>query len=298
MALLRDKFALKHHLRQAQPSLDVGFSRLLARHPGGAIPLGAELPERYVLKPNNGFGNRGVGCFTRSTPPQVIEAFLRAAPEAGIVLEEFIPGPEYFVNGQVDHQGASLAVAVFAYERVWANGAQVDWLTRKVHRSAPEFDRLEEYAGKVVAALGLRRSPFHLEAKLSGSSPRLVEFGARLAGNGNALLCEELHGGKLDLFGLAADHYLYDGPQPKAFLDFAAYDAQEILRARRLRRARPRAQAGRAGARGAAFALPALVPQAARRAAALSHHRSVRRALGLHPARAGGEARCGSRGRR
>jgi hypothetical protein len=144
-------------------------------------------------------------------------------------MEEFIPGPEYFINGQIDHHGGCTAVAAFGYERVWANGHHVDWLTWKVPHSSPEFGILERYAQAVIAALSLRRSPFHLEAKLVDGVPHMVELGARLPGLGNAVLCNQLHAGKLDVFALAADHYLHEGPQPPARLDWEAYDADELV---------------------------------------------------------------------
>jgi hypothetical protein len=52
---------------------------------------------------------------------------------------------------------------------------------------------------------------------------------ARLVGNGNAFLCEQLHGGKLDVFGIAADHYLHDGAATSPTLDWAAYDSREVM---------------------------------------------------------------------
>lgn len=229
LALLRDKFALKQKLREMQPDLGIGFSRSLPAASAKALLQGEDIPERFVLKPNQGFGNRSVGFFTSRTPRSAIEEFIDSSGEQDFVLEEYIPGPEYFLNGQIDHQGGCTAVAAFRYARVWANGRHVDWLTWKVAHASPEFAALERYSQRIFAALGLRRSPFHLEAKLVDGAPHMVELGARLAGMGNAALCNELHAGKLDVFALAADHYLHEGPQPPAGLDWAAYDAQELV---------------------------------------------------------------------
>lgn len=225
LALLRDKFALKDRLRRMCPPVSVGHSH---RTVSGASFSLEGIPDRFVLKPNGGYGNVSVGFFTRDTPQAAVERFLQQAPATEFVVEEYHPGTEYFINGQTDAQGASLVVAIFRYERVWANGFQVDWLTHKVPHAAPEFAQLESYARSVVTSMGLRRSPFHLEVKLSGSDARMVEIGARLAGNGNAIVCNQLHGGKLDLFALAADHYLHDGVRPEARLDWDAYDSREL----------------------------------------------------------------------
>lgn len=225
LSLLRDKFALKDRLRRMRPPVAVGRSH---RTVAGATLSLDGMPERFVLKPNGGYGNASVGFFTRDTPQAAIDRFLQQSRGTEFVVEEYHPGTEYFVNGQTDAQGASVVVAIFRYERVWANGFQVDWLTHKLPHAAPEFSLLESYARTVVTSVGLRRSPFHLEVKLSGTDARMVEMGTRLVGNGNAFVCNQLHAGKLDVFALAADHYLHDAASPEVQLDWQAYDAREL----------------------------------------------------------------------
>ena len=227
LALLRDKFAMKEHLRTMRPQLHVGVSRRFVPNPSGFSF--ADVPERFVLKPNAGYGNKSVGFFTHRTPVETIEEFIRSSGLTDFVLEEFFPGDEYFVNGQLDEPGACTVIAVFRYERVWANGRQIDWLTHKVSRSDPAFSILERFARVVLTAVGLRRSPFHLEAKLENGVPHLVELGSRLAGNGNAPLCNHLHDEAVDVFLLAADHYLHDRPQIERRLDWESYDSKDVL---------------------------------------------------------------------
>lgn len=203
------------------------MSRLIPAAEGRRFPR--DVPERFVLKPNDGFGNRDVGYFNHRTPSDPIKEYLRSCGDTDIVLEEYLAGPEYFINGQVDHQGECTALAAFRYERVWANGRHVDWLTRKVAHSSAEFGLLAQYAQSVVAAVGLRRCPIHLELKLIDGVPRLVELGARLAGNLNAFLCNQLHGNRVDLFALAAHYYLRNGPCEPPQLDWQTYDATDVL---------------------------------------------------------------------
>jgi ATP-grasp domain len=218
LAILRDKSAIKQLLREAQPSLKVDMSQL--------IPAGERQLE---VKPNDGFGNGEVGYFSHLTPSEPINEFLRSCRNTDMVLEEYHAGPEYFLNAQVDHRGECTALAAFRYERVWANGRQVDWLTRKVAHHSAEFELFAQYAQSVVAAVGLRRCPIHLEVKMDDGVPRLVELGARLAGNRNAFLCNRLHGNRIDLFALAAHYYLRDeGCQPLQ-LDWHTYNAADVL---------------------------------------------------------------------
>jgi len=223
----RDKFALKAWLRERCPALRLNLARKVA---SPADVLSGPLPERYVLKPNDGYGNTEVAMFDAGGDAGRVEAFFARHPPRNWLLEEFIGGTEYFVNGQVGAPGEVDVLAVFQYERAPANGREnLDHLTWRVPRSAPEFQLLERYARDVVAATGLARSPFHLEAKIDDAGPCLIEVGARLAGNGNAYVCNTLHGGQLDLFHLAAHHYLSRegyGPLP---LDWQRYDASELV---------------------------------------------------------------------
>jgi heptaprenyl diphosphate synthase len=159
----------------------------------------------------------------------VLESFLGRLQGTPVVMEQFIDGAEYFINGQVDDRGEVCVVAIFEYVRLPANGRHnIDSETLLVSQRDPRFAQLAAYAQQAVRATELRRSPFHLELKVSDRGPCLIEVGARLAGHGNVLLCEELHGPQLDLFALAAHYYLKAddfGPVP---LNWDAYDANAI----------------------------------------------------------------------
>lgn len=223
----RDKYGLKQYLREQYPALRLNAAR---RVDSAADVLGGSLPARYVLKPNDGFGNSAIGMFEATTPREQVEAFFAQHPKRTWLLEEFIGGTEYFVNGQVGTHGEIEIVAIFEYERRPANGREnLDHLTWRLPRTAPEFEQLEHYARQVVAATGLKRSPFHLEAKIDEQGPCLIEVGARLVGNGNAYVCNELHGGSLDLFHVAAHHYLSAAPYGPIPLDWKHYDATELV---------------------------------------------------------------------
>jgi CelD/BcsL family acetyltransferase involved in cellulose biosynthesis len=225
----RDKFALKEHLRQTAPALRMNASALV-RGPADVLAL-RELPcyRRFILKPNDGYGNRCIGLFERSDAARSIDDYFNSAPASQIVMEEFIDGVEYFVNGQVDAAGDVVVLAIFEYVRCRANGRHnIDAETILVKHGTALFDRLAAYAESVIRATGLRRSPFHLEVKLDDAGPCLIEVAARLAGNSNAVLCGELHGPQLDLIALASRHYLSDAVGGAEFLDWARYNSQSV----------------------------------------------------------------------
>ncbi len=226
MRRFHDKFALKEHIRAHAPDVRMNQSRrvttvkdVLETHQDPAY-------RRYVLKPNNGFGNRSIGLFDATTDAATLESFLGRLQGTPVVMEQYLEGTEYFVNGQVDSLGQVHIVAIFEYVRLPANGRHnIDAETLPVQYRDPRFAALAAYAQQVVRATELRRSPFHLELKADPAGPCLIEVGARLAGHGNAFLNEQLHGSRLDLFGLAAHYYLKADDYGTIPLDWNAYDA-------------------------------------------------------------------------
>lgn len=229
MRRFHDKFALKDYIRTHYPEIRMNASRRAGSLADVLHARRDPAYARFVLKPNDGFGNRSVGLFDRTTDASVLDSYLARLQGIPVVMEQFIGGAEYFINGQVDDRGHVCVVAIFQYVRLPANGRHnIDSETLLIPYRDPRFAQLATYAQQVVQATGLRRSPFHLELKASDAGPCLIEVGARLAGHGNAFLCEELHGGRLDLFALAAHYYLQAedfGPVP---LSWDAYDSKAV----------------------------------------------------------------------
>src|SRR5579862_8817680 len=193
-----DKFAFKRHLREQHPQIRINASRLVQTSRDVRVARHEPAYRRFVIKPNGGFGNRAVGLFDENTPEEVVRDFLYKMRGVPLVMEEFVDGEEYFVNGQVDAQGRVLCLAAFQYLRRPANGRHnLDFETLLLPHRDPRFAQLTRYAEEVVRASELKRTPFHLELKLDTQGPCLIELGARLVGHGNALLCGELHGAQL-----------------------------------------------------------------------------------------------------
>jgi len=65
--------------------------------------------------------------------------------------------------------------------------------------------------------------------KVDDKGPCLIEVGARLAGNGNAFVCNDMHGGKLDVFDVAAHYYFSSEPYGDEGHDWDFYDRQNVL---------------------------------------------------------------------
>ena len=212
LRLFGNKHDLKQRLREAgvptNETRPVRSPEDIWEHPNG-------VPERFVLKPIDGVANQAVGFFERNTPRSSIATFMAQAELDGarptFMLEDFLEGAEYMVNGQTDENGGVHVFSVFRYDRTEANGRQNlyhhTWL---IPRSDPVFEPLANYAKQVVTATGLQRCPFHMEVIFTPQGPRLVEVGARPVGSTYMYNTMDAHGGSLDPFDIATHHYLSD----------------------------------------------------------------------------------------
>ncbi len=220
----RDKAALKEFLRSVPGGPRVNVS-LLVRTPDDVRAALAEHGlGRAVLKPNAGVSNRDVLYVGPSTPDQVLERYFRD-PSGEVLLEEYVDGTEYFVNGQVDEAGVVHVFSVNQYVRRTLNGREgVSTGDFTVATSRPEFAIAADYAREVLRPTGLRRSPFHLELKIDDRGPCLIEVAARFCGAGIVLRDSDAHGG-LDVLGIGAHHYLSAEPYGDYALDWREYDA-------------------------------------------------------------------------
>ncbi len=183
---------------------------------------------RFVLKPDDGSGNRGVAFFDDDVSDDQLANYF-AEVGGGILAEEFIGGEEYWVNGQIDAAGTPVVTMIGRYDRGEVNGKEnVELSARTLPSTAGEFRALHDYAVDVMRTIGLRRSPFHLEAKIDARGPCLIEVGARLCGDLLVLADQWQHGPRVDLIDAAIHDYVTDAPRPPLELDWERADAHPV----------------------------------------------------------------------
>ena len=202
----RNKAAMKRHLRE-NSRLRVNMSMVVTSEEEATEFQRSLGTWPVVVKPSEGAGSRSV-FFAHDTDQLVRgchDVFQAGSGE--VLLEEYVGGNEYVVNGIVDaHQGV-LVTDVWAYDKRPANGLpNVYFQTIKVSTHRAEYLPLCEYAAAVVQCLGLKRAPIHMELKMDERGPCLIEVGARFAGGNQPMLASHLHG--RSLFELAACHYM------------------------------------------------------------------------------------------
>jgi biotin carboxylase len=176
-----------------------------------------------VVKPTGGAGSEHV-FFARGEEDLLRRCQQVLESGAGrVLLEVFVGGAEYCVNGQVDQRGDLLATDVWVYDRRPSHGIDnLYFETTSVPSRDPVFGALAQYAAAVVEELGLRRAPIHLEAKVDGRGPCLIEIAARLAGGNLPLLASRLYG--RSLLELAACHYVAELPVSRTDVDYRRWD--------------------------------------------------------------------------
>jgi biotin carboxylase len=108
-------------------------------------------------------------------------------PEA--LVEEYIAGPEFSVEGYVQH-GRTRVVSIT--EKLVSEPPAFIELGHTVPASLDATIRcvIRDWTAEVVRALGADCTVFHLELRLRDGNPHVIEFGARLAGDSIPSLIE------------------------------------------------------------------------------------------------------------
>jgi hypothetical protein len=219
----RDKHALKTHVTATDPSVRVPAARVV-RCP---FDIWAQpLPERFVLKPNQGFGNRDIGIFQREQRG-AIERHMARHPGLPWTLEEYISGVEYHINGQVRADGEVTILGLLQYIRTATNDYDTVYCAERQCRTThPEFERISSYARRLLRATGIRRVPFHLEVKVDERGPCMIDLGARIPSEGGGQMLSRFHPNRSDVFAVAAHDYLGETEFAREPVDWTHYDRE------------------------------------------------------------------------
>ena len=233
MRRFRDKHALKTHLRQQDPDLHLNFHTLVHSPSETLAVVRRESLARFVLKPNNGYGNVDIGIFDADVPRATLEAHWNRKAGSTWLLEGFISGPEFHCNGQVDAEGniTIIDIGQSLYRETTSRGL-AKLRADQTPSDSPFFLSVSDYTRRIIAASGLRRSPFHAEVRIDEQGPCLVECAARLIGADYAFLTNIMHGPPFDIFDLAAAHYGAPAPTGNPSLNWREYDSKVLSKIR------------------------------------------------------------------
>jgi biotin carboxylase len=144
-----------------------------------------------VLKPLGLSGSRGV--IRANNASEFATAFARIkkiVAEASVLVEDFIPGHEYALEGIVT--GGRLQVLALFDKPDPLDGP---FFEETIYVTVPQQDAITETTQRAIAALGLTHGPVHAEMRVNERGVWLLEVAARPIGG----LCSRVlkfHGGQ------------------------------------------------------------------------------------------------------
>ncbi|MDH6439347.1 biotin carboxylase [Streptomyces sp. SAI-144] len=138
-----------------------------------------------VIKPAAAAGSIGVIRIDR--PEELPAAFefasagaSRSREDSGVLVEEYLDGPEVSVEC-VTHRGTTTAVAVT--RKRLGPAPYFDETGHTVDAADPLLSTVAPTAAAAIKALGITDGVQHVEMRLVGGRPRLIEVNARLGGD-------------------------------------------------------------------------------------------------------------------
>lgn len=176
----------KQHMRRAFAQAGVSSPR---SRPAGSleefVQAAHEFGGQIIVKPSRSSGGRGVTALAPDAPRDSLRAAfdhcLVHARGQDILVEEFVTGPEYSVEGLTC--GGRTRIAAIT-EKLTSGPPH---FVEVGHNQPPDLSAdaeqlLRETALAAIEALGIDDSASHVEIKLSNSGPQVIEAAARLGG--------------------------------------------------------------------------------------------------------------------
>lgn len=214
VAACRHKGRQRHVLASAGIDIPEGIA-LAPGQAGAATDAARGLGGVVVVKPVSGSGSFGVRLCSSPAEAEehvrhlfALEGNERGVPQpTGVVVEEFVRGPEYSVELLSDRVLAVIGKHVTGPPSFIETGHDLP------ARVSPEETRaLTETARSATKALGVGGFGAHVELRMRDGVPVVIEVNPRVAGGGIPLLLEHALG--LDVFDTLAELVLGGDPTP------------------------------------------------------------------------------------
>ncbi len=220
LALFRDKHRQKSTIAQRDPSVRVPMSRLVYSE---SDVFSGEVPDRFVIKPNDGAGSTNLGFFEKGDRTEVA-AHLALAPGETWILEERIDGPEFRINGLIRRDGTVQVLLLTEYIPLKISDTFTLAYSAEVQLTTDDerWACLVDYAERTLRASGLWGSPFHLEVKVDDKGPAMIDLGGRISSDGSGFMMSVTHPDRPDAYAVAVRDYVGDN---ELAMDPPSYDS-------------------------------------------------------------------------
>jgi biotin carboxylase len=203
--LCRDKHAMRRRLAEA--GIPSARSVMVGTLPA-ALRAAEDVGYPVVLKPRNLGGSIGVvkardaADVTRLFDVSTGATMSRVRSLAGLLVEEYLDGPEFSVESVVADGVTSVCGITEKVLGFAPYFEEVGHFARPVDPSSALDRRLVALAADVHDAIGITTGATHCEVRLTGDGPRVVEIAGRVAGDRIPLVTKLASG--IDLLAAAA----------------------------------------------------------------------------------------------
>lgn len=206
----------KHRMRQVWAAAGVPSARsVLVTEETQACQAAAGIGYPVVVKPRVGAGGAGVSL--ARDPAELARAYAAAAAVghrehalAGVLVEEYLDGPQFSVEAVLVRSGRFHPVAVGTRRTGLPGFAAASRLVSGAHQ-VEQLASVRRAVEAAHAALGLCEGATHAEVRLTERGPRMVGLNARLGGDLISRLVPLATG--IDLGAAAVDAALGDQPR-------------------------------------------------------------------------------------
>ncbi|WP_262062098.1 ATP-grasp domain-containing protein [Streptomyces sp. STR69] len=195
--LLTDKWAMREHLRKA----GVGtVAAALGRGEGDLAAFGAEHGYPFIAKPVAGSASLGIFRLDSADEVPSVAERLREVGLDLFLMEEFLDGHEISVDG-ISFHGRYVMLAVC--DKI--TGPHFIELGHSLPAAldAEQLRSVEELVASFLDCVGLADGLSHVEVKLTGAGPKIVEGHNRRGGDRLNTLADAVYGIDLEELGLA-----------------------------------------------------------------------------------------------
>ncbi|MBV9576391.1 MAG: ATP-grasp domain-containing protein, partial [Gammaproteobacteria bacterium] len=149
-----------------------------------------------------------------------------------VLIEEYIDGKEYSVEGYIDHDGKINFVSItdkFLGESPYF--VEIGHIVKA--QISPEIEnQLFKYTCSIIRALNITLGVFHCEMRLSSRGPLLIEIAARLVGDNISELIQIATG--ISLAEKMVKSYLRQPLQSKSLSQFKQYAGIQFIYEKKL----------------------------------------------------------------
>ncbi|MDC3416586.1 ATP-grasp domain-containing protein [Aquibacillus salsiterrae] len=174
------------------------------------------IPLPFVMKAPNSTGSKDVLLVNKREEIKDSFNYLKKKyPNKSILIEEFISGPQYLIEGVV-HKGKLAIVAIIKQEITFKDRFIITGYQYLANVEEPFYYSLEHAVNAIITKFEMDNGSFHMEMRRSTNGWKLIEINPRISGSAMNLIILNANGINLAKETVA----LYLGDKPNLVKEF------------------------------------------------------------------------------